>query len=112
MRPSAEEAHLRVLRLLEAEPELSQRELAKRLGVSLGKANYCIRALLQQGHIKARNFGNSRNRRAYLYKLTPEGVAAKVQATRRFLARKEHEYAQLAAEIERMRDDLKDKRRE
>lgn len=102
------ETHLRVLRVLEAEPELTQRELASRLGISLGKANYCIRALLGQGYIKARNFGNSRNKRAYLYKLTPEGMAAKLHATRRFLARKELEYRQLAREIESLRGELAD----
>lgn len=103
---ATDETHLRVLRVLEAEPELTQRELAKRLGISLGKTNYCIRALLQQGYIKARNFGNSRNKRAYLYKLTPEGITAKAQATRRFLARKEREYQQLACEIEDLRGEL------
>lgn len=105
---STDETHLRVLRVLEAEPELTQRELAKRLGISLGKTNYCIRALLQQGYIKAKNFGNSRNKRAYLYKLTPEGITAKAQATRRFLAYKEREYAELAAEIQRLRHELID----
>lgn len=103
---TTDETHLRVLRVLEAEPELTQRELASRLGISLGKTNYCIRALLEQGYIKARNFGNSRNKRAYLYKLTPEGVAAKLQATRRFLARKESEYQRLAEEIRRLRTEL------
>lgn len=102
----SDEMHLKVMRLLEAEPEISQRELAKRLGVSLGKTNYCIRALLQQGYIKVRNFGNSRNKRAYLYKLTPEGLAEKAEAARRFLARKEREYADLSEEIECLRNEL------
>ncbi|MEQ9010072.1 MarR family EPS-associated transcriptional regulator [Algiphilus sp.] len=102
----SDEMQLKVLRVLEAEPEISQRQLAKRLGVSLGKTNYCIRALLQQGYIKARNFGNSKNKRAYIYKLTAQGISAKAQATRHFLARKEREYDELAEEIERMRGEL------
>lgn len=98
--PSQDETHLRVLRLLQANPELSQRELADALGVSLGKANYCLRALLEKGLVKVRNFKNHRHKRAYAYLLTPEGVAAKGALTARFLKRKMAEYDSLRLEIE------------
>lgn len=93
---------LRVLRLLEANPRLNQREMARELGVSLGKANYCLRALLGKGFVKAQNFRQSRNKLAYIYLLTPEGVAAKADLTRKFLARKREEYSALKLEIERL----------
>src|SRR5699024_2711285 len=95
-----DETRYRILRRLADNPGLSQRELAKEFGISVGKVNYCLKALLDKGYIKATNFKNSKNKRAYLYKLTPAGIAAKSRATQRFLARKRNEYAQLAAEIE------------
>jgi len=98
-----DEARYTLLRRLEDNPELSQRELAKELGMSLGKVNYCLKALLDKGYIKASNFRNSRNKRAYLYQLTPAGIAAKGRATTRFLARKQAEYERLAEEIEELR---------
>lgn len=101
-----DEIHLKVLRLVESRPDISQRELARELGISLGSVNYRLRALIQVGWIKARNFRNSRSKQAYLYKLTPEGIAAKAQATRCFLAKKEREYEQLADEIQRLRGEL------
>jgi EPS-associated MarR family transcriptional regulator len=97
-----------LLKLLEEEPRLSQRELAERMGVSLGKVNYCLRAVLARGHAKAINFRNSRNRVAYLYKLTPAGIAAKLRVTRRFLELKQAEYASLSKEIERLRLEVED----
>ena len=78
---------LGVLRLLHAKPSHSQREVAHALGMSLGKANYLLRALLDNGFVKVRNFQNSSNKRAYAYYLTPDGVAEKAELTRRFLAR-------------------------
>lgn len=93
---------LRVLQLLEAKPRITQREMARELGVSLGKANYCLRALLTKGFIKAQNFRQSQNKLAYVYLLTPEGVAAKAELTRKFLARKRVEYDALKLEIERL----------
>lgn len=72
------------------------------MGVSLGKANYCLRALLGKGFVKAKNFHNSPNKRGYIYLLTPEGVAAKASLTRDFLARKREEYVALRVEIERL----------
>lgn len=93
----------RVLRLLDSSPSRSQREMARELGMSLGKANYVLRALLGKGFVKVQNFRNSSNKRAYAYLLTPEGVAAKAELTRHFLARKIEEYDALRLEIERLR---------
>lgn len=87
-----EESHLQVLRLLESNPDLTQRELAHALGVSLGKTNYCVRALLDKGLLKMKNFRNSQNKLAYAYLLTPAGLAAKADLTKRFLHQKQAEY--------------------
>lgn len=105
-RPMSEEAHYRLLRLLESEPQLSQREIADRLGISLGKVNYCLRALAEKGWVKAGNFYRSANKRAYLYKLTPRGVTEKAAMTVRFLRRKESEYRVLVREIEALRREI------
>ncbi len=101
-----QEIHLKLLRLLAANPQVSQRELAEHLGVSLGKANYCLRALVETGLVKARNFKNSANKRAYLYLLTPKGLRAKGQIGVRFLQRKIEENEALNAEIEELRQEL------
>jgi EPS-associated MarR family transcriptional regulator len=101
-----DEAHLKILNLLAAEPDINQRELAERLGVSLGKANYLLKALLEKGHLKADNFRRSDNKLAYLYLLTPEGAAAKLKLTRAYLIRKETEYLALKDEIAQMRIDM------
>ena len=95
-----EETHLRVLRLLENNSQLNQRELAENLGVSVGKINYCLKALLDSGFIKMQNFRNSQNRMAYLYMLTPMGIAQKGLLTKRFLDIKLAEYESLKQEIE------------
>lgn len=102
MPPLDDESQLRLLRLLERNPEASQRELAAELGISLGKTNYCLRALVDLGLVKARNFKNSRNKKAYAYLLTPKGVDEKARVTLRFLARKQLEYVELKAEIEEL----------
>lgn len=99
------EAHLKVLRLLENNPELSQREMAEALGVSVGKANYCVRALLDKGLIKMKNFRNSRNKLAYAYLLTPAGFTAKADLSARFLKVKMAEYEALQREISLLRKD-------
>src|ERR1700716_3788819 len=96
---------LRVLRLLDASPRLTQREMAREMGVSLGKTNYCLRAMLGKGFVKVQNFRNSTNKRAYLYLLTPGGVAAKANLTRLFLARKREEYDALRLELERLQQE-------
>jgi EPS-associated MarR family transcriptional regulator len=99
----SEEIHLRVLRLLESNPHFSQRELAETLGVSLGKANYCLKALLERGLIKVRNFRNSHNKAAYAYYLTPEGIRRKAGLTTGFLKRKIVEYEALKREIDALK---------
>ena len=98
-----EESHYHVFKILEDNPNISQRELAKMLGVSLGKANYCIRAMIDKGLVKANNFKNSDNKRAYFYKLTPRGIEAKAKISVRFLARKIAEYEALRLEIEELK---------
>ena len=102
-----QDIHLKLLRYVEHHPQVSQRELAKHLGVSLGKTNYCLKALLERGFIKARNFKNSANKRAYLYILTPKGIEGKAQISVRFLQRKMKQYEALHAEIEQLRDEIK-----
>lgn len=92
-----------MLRLLDAGPSRTQREMAQELGMSLGKANYLLRALLAKGFVKVQNFRNSANKRGYIYLLTPEGVTAKAELTRHFLTRKIAEYDTLRLEIERLR---------
>jgi EPS-associated MarR family transcriptional regulator len=95
-----------ILRTLESNPEISQRNLARELGLSLGKTNYCLRAVIDKGWVKARNFKNSNNKSAYLYQLTPQGVAAKARITKRFLARKVEEYQALEQEIADLRAEV------
>lgn len=102
-----EEAHLRILKIVDAEPDISQRQLATRLGVSLGKANFLIRSLLGKGLLKARGFRHAQNKLQYAYLLTPKGIAAKVRLTRHFLVRKEAEYESLQKEIRALRHEVK-----
>ncbi|MGO9592493.1 MAG: MarR family EPS-associated transcriptional regulator [Steroidobacteraceae bacterium] len=97
-----DEIHYKLMRLLEANPEMSQRDVARELGVSLGKANYCLRALVQKGWVKMTNFTNNRNKAAYMYLLTPRGIESKVKLTARFLQTKKSEYESLRLEIEQM----------
>ena len=106
MTPETQETHLKVLRYIEANPEVTQRELALQLGISLGKANYCLKALIDKGLIKARNFRNSNHKRAYLYNLTPSGIDAKARISVAFLRRKMHEYELLRAEIEQLQKEV------
>lgn len=101
-----EAAHYKVLRLIEQQPEISQRELARALGVSLGKTHYLMKALLEKGLVKADNFRRSDNKLAYAYLLTPKGIAAKLELARAFLRLKEEEYRAAREEIERLRREL------
>ena len=98
-----EESHYKLLKLLEANPQATQREIASELGISLGKVNYCLRALVGKGQLKAKNFKNSRNKAAYLYVLTPRGIRAKAKMTADYLERKLKEYESLEKEIEELR---------
>ena len=97
-----DEYRYKLLRLLETNPQINQRELARALGISLGKVNYCLKALIEKGWIKARNFTNS-NKRAYMYYLTPRGFQEKARVTVRFFRRKVAEYEALRSEIETLR---------
>lgn len=97
---------LAMLRLLERQPDLSQRELSQALGLSLGKTNYVIRALLDKGLLKMRNFRHSGNKLAYAYVLTPTGFTEKLRLTRSFLARKEVEFKTLQRTIQTLRSEL------
>jgi len=101
-----DEAHYKVMRLIEANPEISQRELAQVMGVSLGKANYCLNALIQKGWVKARNFRKSNNKLAYAYLLTPRGIQQKAAISVQFLHRKMGEYESLRKEIAQLRREV------
>jgi EPS-associated MarR family transcriptional regulator len=98
--------HFRVLRALQQQPSLNQRQLAELLGVSLGKTNYLLRALLDKGLLKARNFRNSQHKLAYAYLITPTGLAEKAALTRGYLDRKSQEYEALKDEIEKIKAEL------
>ena len=112
MSPKTQETHLKVLRHLEDNPSVTQRELAEALGISLGKTNYCMKALISKGMVKAKNFKNSANKRAYLYILTPKGIEAKARISVKFLQRKVKEYEALRIEIEQLKSELKQSHRQ
>ncbi len=98
----ADETHYKVMRLLETKPEITQRDVARELGVSLGKANYCVRALIQKGWVKATPFKNAQQKAAYQYTLTRVGRQEKARLTLRFVAGKIREYEGLLVEIDEM----------
>ena len=104
--PSRDELRLRFLRLLEAHPEMSQRGIARELGVSLGGVNYALKALIARGFLKTGNFGRSENKAAYLYLLTPEGIAQKSALAATFLSRKLEEYEALKREIKSLKREV------
>jgi EPS-associated MarR family transcriptional regulator len=95
-----------LLRALAEQPELSQRDLARRTGTSLGAVNYCLRALVEKGFVKANNFRASDNKLRYAYLLTPQGIEAKTRLTLRFLQRKRAEYERLQAEIAALEEEV------
>lgn len=101
-----DELRLRILRLLEQHPEMSQREIARELGVSLGGVNYALKALIERGFVKAGNFGRSEHKAAYLYLLTPEGIAQKGALAATFLSRKLEEYEVLKREIKALKREV------
>jgi len=105
-RSDREDAHYRTLRLLEANPGMSQRDLARALGISLGGAHYCLTALIAKGLVKAENFRISENKLRYAYILTPKGLGAKARLARDFLQRKMVEYEALRTEIESIEAEL------
>jgi len=103
-----EDVQFRILRLLQDNPEMSQRDLAKAVGVSTGGINYVLNALLDKGLLKLGNFTAAEDKRRYAYVLTRRGIAAKADLTKRFLVRKMAEYELLKAEIDEVRDGLSD----
>ena len=103
---ATEELDLELLRQLNSQPAASQRKLAQGLGVSVGKLNFCLRALVDRGRVKANNFRRSDNKLAYAYLLTPRGVSAKLSLTSHFLRRKELEFEELQTQISALRTEL------
>jgi EPS-associated MarR family transcriptional regulator len=99
----SDEMRYKLLKLLDANPRLSQRDVARELGISLGRVNYCLQALVRKGWIKASRFTNSRSKAAYMYLLTPRGMEAKLRLTFEFLRIKLREYETLRDEIEQIR---------
>jgi MarR family transcriptional regulator, temperature-dependent positive regulator of motility len=95
-----------MLRLLEQQPDYSQRQLARALGISLGKTHYLLKALLNKGWVKVQNFRKSDNKLGYLYVLTPQGVRHRVDLTQSFLVHKEREYELLSSQIAALRQEL------
>ena len=100
-----DEIAYKLLKLIEAEPHLSQREIAQKMGVSLGKANYCLKALIDKGFIKFQNFYNNKKKSTYIYFLTPKGIEEKAEVTYRFLQRKIKEYENIKVEIESLKNE-------
>lgn len=100
---SDSEKTLRVLREIERNPQITQRDLAQKLEVSLGKLNFLMRALIDKGMVEIKNFKNSKNKLAYTYLLTPQGIKIKIQLTRKFFAWKAQEYEELKKEMERLK---------
>ncbi len=94
------------MRILQENPDLTQRELAEKLGMSVGGLNFCLNALIDKGLVKMQNFSNSKNKFKYVYLLTPMGIAEKVALTNRFLSRKMEEYEALKLEIEALKFDV------
>lgn len=103
-----EEIQYKLLKILEENPDVTQRELAAKLGVSLGKANYCLRALVGRGWVKAVNFRRNPDKLGYAYLLTPKGIEEKARIAVSFLRQKLHEFDLLKAEIERLTVDVAD----
>lgn len=108
--PVSDDVHYRLLKLIEANPSVSQRELARKMGVSLGKANYCLKALVGRGFVKLENFRRHGNKLAYAYLLTPAGIEEKARVTLAFLRRKEQEYETIRQEIALLREEVAPRR--
>ena len=106
-----QELEYRALKILEQQPELTQRQLAKELGVSLGKTHYLIKSLIDVGWVKLDNFQRSDNKWGYAYLLTPAGIVEKAAITSRFLVRKQLEYSQLQLEIQQLKEEVQQQKR-
>ena len=103
----SEENRYKLLKLLHDNPEMNQREIAIALGLSLGKVNFCLKALIEKGWVKVGNFSRSPNKKAYIYLLTLRGLEEKTAVTRDFLERKQKEYEELKAEIEELQNEAR-----
>lgn len=103
-----QEVRYRLLKVLAEHPDATQRQLARELGISVGKVNYCLHALVEKGLVKVRNFRNNENKSAYAYLLTPKGVEEKVNVTLDFLRWKREEYDLLSKEIERLTNEVRE----
>ncbi len=103
-----EDTYFRVMRILQDNPDVTQRELAEKLGISVGGLNYCLKALKEKGLVKMKNFANSKNKFGYVYVLTPAGISEKAAITQRFLQRKMDEYKSLKAEIKALKFETAD----
>ena len=101
-----DEIAYKLLKLIEANPQLSQREIARKMGISLGKTNYCLKALIGKGFIKFQNFYNNKKKSAYSYLLTPQGIEEKAEVTYRFLQRKLEEYENIKVEIKHLQSEV------
>ena len=101
-----EDTRLKVMRLLDEDPSISTREIARKVGISNGAAYYCVTALVDKGFVKLKNFAQSQTKSNYIYELTPRGIRAKAALTVSFLERKRHEYEDLKLEIERLESEL------
>ncbi len=101
----SDENRYKILKLLESNPEMNQRELAKSLDISLGKANYCLKAIIEKGWVKVSNFKKNPNKKSYVYLLTPKGIEEKSKVTLRFLKYKQKEYNLLQIELKELRKD-------
>lgn len=101
-----EDTYFRVLRMLQVNPDMTQREIAEKLGISTSGLNYCLKALIAKGLVKVQNFSQSKNKFGYIYVLTPHGMAEKAILNGRFLTRKLHEYDALRAEIDALQAEL------
>ena len=102
-----EDTYFRVMRILHDSPDITQRELAEKLGVSVSGLNYCLKALIDKGWVKIQNFSNNKNKLGYSYLLTPAGIMQKASLTSRFLQRKMQEYEALKFEIKQLKQEVK-----
>lgn len=107
MNKAEQDIRMRILRILEsADHEITQREMARRLGISLGKTNYCLAGLVEKGYIRIQRFKNSNNKAAYAYTLTPKGIRERIRLTVSFLGRKMREYELLKHEIAQLEKEV------
>jgi len=101
-----EDMHYKLMHILQENPDFTQRELAEKLGISVGGVNYCLKALMKKGSVKMKNFAYSKNKFGYIYMLTPSGMAEKASITNGFLQRKMTEYEALRVEIETLSSEI------